>query len=91
MYMKIPRDISRGDKLNRGETAWSNPVSSFSHPDYTVGLGISPSQSMQTIAPSRGLDCVAIVTAGRESHPAPKVHIQLMNYNTIWRAVEGFF
>ena len=35
----------------------------FSHPDFTVGSGISPDQP-----PKR----VADYTAGRESHPAPK-------------------
>ncbi len=35
----------------------------FSHPDYTVGFGISPNRP-----PSRFAD----YTAGRESHPAPK-------------------
>ena len=35
----------------------------FSHPDYTVGFGITPNQP-----PKR----VADYTAGRESHPAPK-------------------
>lgn len=34
---------------------------SFFHPDYTVGVGISPTQLM-----------LADFTAGRESHPALK-------------------
>lgn len=41
----------------------------FSHPDYTVGIGISPNRCTRSINPhvhSRTL------TAGRESHPAPK-------------------
>jgi hypothetical protein len=37
---------------------------SFSHPDFTVGLGISPSQLS-----------LADYTAGRELHPALKVSI----------------
>lgn len=48
----------------------------FSHPDYTVGLGISPSQSQPIQTGSRGLKIhERILTAGREFHPAPKVHI----------------
>ena len=35
----------------------------FSHPDYTVGFGISPNQLLMQVAD---------YTAGRESHPAPK-------------------
>ncbi len=42
-----------------------NVLHFFSHPDYTVGLGITPSQP-----PKR----VADYTAGWESHPAPKNH-----------------
>jgi hypothetical protein len=53
-------------------------MNTFSHPDYTVGLGVSPSQSMSNNTSSRGLPSQkATVTAGREFHPAPKVHIQL--------------
>lgn len=36
---------------------------SFFHPDYTVGVGISPTQLM-----------LADFTAGRESHPALKMN-----------------
>ena len=39
----------------------------FFHPDYTVGFGISPNQPLMRVA-----GC----TAGRESHPAPKIIYQ---------------
>jgi len=49
---------SRHIHTTRNMTAWSNLVCTFSHPDYTVGLGVSPSQSMlQYAALSCGLDC----------------------------------
>ncbi len=35
----------------------------FFHPDFTVGFGISPNQPIR----------LAGYTAGRESHPAPKI------------------
>ena len=40
----------------------------FSHPDYTVGFGISPNQLLSQVAD---------YTAGGESHPAPKNDIHL--------------
>ena len=40
----------------------------FSHPDYTVGFGISPNQLLSQVAD---------YTAGGESHPAPKNDIYL--------------
>ncbi len=43
-----------------------NQCAFFSHPDFTVGFGISPNQP-----PKR----VADYTAGWESHPAPKNYI----------------
>jgi hypothetical protein len=39
----------------------------FFHPDYTVGFGISPKS-----AHARGLTAKNRITAGGESHPAPK-------------------
>ena len=52
------------DSKIRGETyIYASMKLFFSHPDYTVGSGISPDQP-----PKR----VADYTAGRESHPAPK-------------------
>jgi len=55
----------------------------FSHPDFTVGFGISPNQP-----PKR----VADYTAGRESHPAPKnLFISLWYYNALKRCVQGLF
>jgi len=42
----------------------------FSHPDCTVGLGISPGPALARISP-----WLAGFTAGRELHPAPKVVI----------------
>jgi len=39
----------------------------FFHPDYTVGLGVSPSHAFR----------LAGCTAGGESHPALKILIQL--------------
>jgi hypothetical protein len=44
-------------------------ITFFSHPDFTVGLGISPSQ---LLAITMYADEVADFTAGRELHPAPK-------------------
>ncbi len=41
----------------------------FSHPDYTVGSGITPDQPPEKNAFSPR---VADYTAGREFHPAPK-------------------
>ena len=48
------------------------PLNLFSHPDYTVGPGISPDRPHMRFA-----DC----TAGRESHPAPKNLFDQMNHN----------
>ncbi len=48
----------------------------FSHPDFTVGFGISPNQLLQFhMVPndvSSILKQVADYTAGRELHPTPK-------------------
>ena len=38
----------------------------FSHPDYTVGFGISPNHVTMHLR---------TITAGRESHPAPKTSL----------------
>jgi len=40
----------------------------FSHPDYTVGSGISPDQLKSSRANGKGH-----ITAGREFHPALKI------------------
>jgi hypothetical protein len=44
----------------------------FSHPDFTVGFGISPNQSSMILKLSLHHLRVADYTAGREFHPAPK-------------------
>mgnify|MGYP000865347455 CR=1 FL=1 len=51
----------------------------FSHPDYTVGSGISPESAC-----ARGLTAPGRITAGRESHPALKIvfTIQFRHYIT---------
>ena len=41
----------------------------FSHPDYTVGTGITPVHAQR----------LADYTAGRESHPAPKNLFHFLN------------
>ena len=43
------------------------PYTIFFHPDYTVGLGVSPNPALR----------LAGCTAGGESHPALKILIQL--------------
>ncbi|GED71322.1 hypothetical protein BRE01_50240 [Brevibacillus reuszeri] len=60
------------------KTAEKAIPNTFSHPDFTVGLGFSPSQSLsiQLIA-SRGLRRAFVITAGRELHPTLKAGIQL--------------
>jgi hypothetical protein len=47
---------------------------SFSHPDYTVGFGISPNQPQKYIIISVGHGLVSDghITVGWESHPTPK-------------------
>jgi hypothetical protein len=40
----------------------------FFHPDYTVGTGISPAQLLHA-----GSSASCRITAGGESHPAPKL------------------
>ena len=49
----------------------------FFHPDYTVGLGISPN-----LLKARGLVGLTLITAGGELHPAPKTAIYLYIYFT---------
>ena len=57
-----------------------NIISSFSHPDFTVGSGISPDRLIITLITSVQIfltrnssnDQFADFTAGWESHPAPK-------------------
>jgi hypothetical protein len=52
----------------------------FSHPDFTVGSGISPDHAEKYFLPLAGF------TAGREFHPAPKVVneiVSIHNYNDI--------
>jgi hypothetical protein len=44
----------------------------FSHPDFTVGFGISPNQSSMLMPLALYHLRVADSTAGREFHPAPK-------------------
>ena len=54
----------------------------FSHPDYTVGFGISPNQLLSQVAD---------YTAGGESHPAPK-NLSCLNYSTVFhKNQEDFF
>jgi len=47
----------------------------FSHPDYTVGFGISPNPAPKELA---GLRTSSSNTAGREFHPAPKMNHYLI-------------
>ena len=47
----------------RGKILVRKKPAVFSHPDYTVGFGITPNRPQMRFA-----DC----TAGREFHPAPK-------------------
>ena len=56
----------------------------FSHPDYTVGSGISPDRPLAWFADS---------TAGRESHPAPKnlFLIYIAYYNRYLAENQGVF
>ncbi len=49
---------------------------SFSHPDYTVGTGITPVHAKK----------LAGCTAGRESHPAPK-NMYYINISSVQRCV----
>jgi len=55
----------------------------FSHPDFTVGIGISPIRQPKLLAD---------YTAGREFHPAPKIAFFNMNfYNFIIQECSCFF
>jgi len=60
---KSPGYHIRGIIITHANGSPEPPHNFFSHPDYTVGTGISPVQP-----PAR----VADYTAGGESHPAPK-------------------
>ena len=64
---KIPRiSLSGGGSVIHAALTGAPRKSShnfFSHPDYTVGFGISPNQLLSQVAD---------YTAGGESHPAPK-------------------
>ena len=59
-------------------------LSAFSHPDYTVGLGIPPSQPFDPHAGKRlNRNGSRTVTAGRELHPAPKNFSLILFYRFI--------
>ena len=59
-------------------------TSTFSHPDYTVGFGISPnpahlksgSRAEEALLqyPPKWSEIATSITAGRELHPAPKMN-----------------
>jgi len=64
----IPKKQTPG----RNATGLISKNQSFSHPDYTVGFGISPNHAHKALAG---------YTAGRESHPAPKTIKSLLKLN----------
>jgi len=50
----------------------NKPLLFFSHPDYTVGVGFSPTPPLLFQAPGHGLTNLHLLTAGKEFHLAPK-------------------
>jgi hypothetical protein len=63
-------------RLHRQTSTCGNVLSSsFSHPDCTVGSGVSPDPALLAVYQLRrlaGLHALGTITAGREFHPAPK-------------------
>ena len=60
---KFPANKKCPEYKNSGHNCTNTSRIFFSHPDYTVGTGISPVQPFTWVAD---------YTAGGESHPAPK-------------------
>lgn len=55
----------------------------FYHPDYTVGFGIPPNQSLARVTG---------YTVGRESHPAPKIQLDYVGYyNLLYADMQEVF